>query len=315
MTVLLAPAARHLGTWEANTPEWDAARASRIGGSTIAAILGISPWESPYSVWCRMAGLVDKGKQTKEMARGHYLEPGIRAWFADQHPEFEVHTAGTYVNVLRDYQLGNPDALCARDGVVVEGAEFKTDANAGESGWGRPGTAEIPRYYMAQIQWYMDVFGLARWRIVVLDGRLSFREYVIDYDAALAKAMRDAAEDFLASLFWDEMPELDDHVATYEAVLRLHPEIHPKGHLEEAYVAAEEEAVEFIEATLDLEHAEKRAQAAKTRLAASMGKARRALYQGYRLGHRQLSSAGNPFLMPAPTKNLSKIPLPQREAA
>ncbi|MEV7013472.1 lambda-exonuclease family protein [Streptosporangium sp. NPDC051022] len=291
---------RYLGRWANNTSEWDAARAHRIGGSRVAALLGLSPWASPYSVWCQMAGLVGKDKQTRPQERGHYLEAGIADWFADQHPEYEIRKAGTYVHQERDYQLANPDRLLLgmpghfdAPGVRA-GLEVKTDADA--SGWGRPGTDEIPAYYRPQVQWYMDTLGVPVWYVVVLTGRLDFREYVVRYDAEDCAWMRDQAEDFLASLYWREMPELDHHPATYAAVRKLHPQINR----DEAYIASLNLAVEYIEATTGLREAQEREQEARTRLLEAMGSAQRAFYDGHRLARRQAKGGGVPFLVAEP---------------
>lgn len=304
---LSTPTGRLIGQWESNSPEWYAARAQRMGGSRVAALLGLSPWESPFSVWCQMAGLVEPDKQNKEQARGHYLESGIADWFADQHPEFEVRKTGTFVHVDRDYQLTNPDRLLLGmpghfdEPGVRAGLEIKTDADA--SGWGKPGTDEIPIYYRPQVQWYMDVLGLTRWYVVVLDGRLTFREYVVDYDADDCAWMRDKVEDFLGSLFWREMPDLDAHPATYATVRKLHPEIDR----DTAYVADLDLAVEYINATTGLKEAQEREQEARSRLMAAMGSAHRAFYDGHRIARRQSTKGGAPYLVADP-----KLPNPSK---
>ncbi|MDX3100509.1 lambda-exonuclease family protein [Nonomuraea angiospora] len=314
MTATLeAGTARLLGRFRHGSRNWRQAREGRVGGSTIAGIAGLSPWQSQFSIWCEMAGLVPASKETKAQARGHILESTVRRWFAAQHPEWKVRTAGTYVHQERDYQLANPDALCYQDGALVEGAEFKTDADAAGSGWGRPGNDpnQVPVYYRAQVRWYMDVFGLHRWRVVLLDDRLTFREYVIEHDPVEAAMLRDAAEDFLASLFWDEMPELDDHPATYAAVLKLHPEIDRNA----SVILPHELAYEYIDAHLGLEVAEKRVKVADAEVAAFMGQARRALWDGYRVARRQLSSARTPYLRPDEKIAGIPIPAPQECAA
>ena len=70
------------------SPEW----LQRMSASKIAAVVGLSPYQSRYSLWMQMAGLAPQPVQTKAMSRGHYLEPAIAAWFADQHPDWTVTT-------------------------------------------------------------------------------------------------------------------------------------------------------------------------------------------------------------------------------
>lgn len=301
-TDLHTPAGRYIGTWEHDSREWHAARAQRISGSRIAAILGLSPWESPHSTWCHMAGLIPPAPATKQQNRGHYLEPAVAAWFADQHPDWHLFETGTWVHSERGWQLANPDRLIRYylpDNMPVGWyslevsalLEIKTDADG--SGWGEPGTDEIPIYYRTQVQWYMDVLGLPRAYIAVLGDRLDFREYVVDYDPQDAALMRAAAETFLDSLLWGEMPDLDGHPATYEAVKKLHPDITPK--LD--YDVPEDLAVEYLAATAGNAAAEKRLTQARTRLAQSMGTAWRARWRGHTLATRQAKNGGTPYLV------------------
>lgn len=301
MTPLRTPTGRFIGRWASGSPEWHAARRQRIGGSTIAAILGLSPWESPFSVWCQMAGLADPPPQTKAQERGHYLEPAVAAWFADQHPDWKIVEAGTYVHAERDWQLANPDRLIiypGDDGCASAVLEIKTAAD--DAGWGRPGTDEIPVYYRTQVQWYLDTLGLQRAYVAVLTGRLRFAEYVVDYDPADAAIMRDHAEEFLAALLWGEKPDLDSHPATYTTLQQLHPQIdNTTVDLDDATAA------EYIEAYTEHKRAEARLNAARARLAAAMGTARAAKWRDQVIATRQAKNGGTPHLVTA-----SKLPDP-----
>ncbi|GAA3172883.1 YqaJ viral recombinase family protein [Nonomuraea roseoviolacea] len=297
---LYTPTGRYLGRWEHDTPEWHAARAQRIGGSRIAAILGLSPWASPHSTWCEMAGLVDAAPATPQQDRGHYLEPAIAAWFADQHPDWHVFTTGTWVHQDRGQHLANPDRLIRYNPIpnavgwfdiaVSALLEIKTDADG--TGWGEPGTDEIPLYYRTQVQWYMDVLGLQRAHIAVLSDRLTFAEYVVDYDPADAALLRQAADDFLDSLLWREMPDLDGHPATYETLRKLHPDI------DDTHIDLDDDtAIEYLTALAETKTAEARVTAAKSRLAAAMGTARRARWRGQTIATRQAKNGGTPYLV------------------
>ncbi len=281
-----------LGQWADHAPEWHDARRGRIGGSSVAAVCGLSKWQSPFSLWCEMNDMVQPDPQNDEQARGHFLEPGIADWFAWKHPELEVRHGGTYVHRDRDYQLCNPDRLLYQGGRLVGGLECKTDVRAQQSGWGRAGTDEIPIYYRVQVIWYMDVFGFDRWHVALLDGNLSFREYVVPYDAALAAELRDAAEDFLASLYWGEAPELDDHEATYATIRKLHPEIEEK-----AVVEVEQDlAIEFTEAHEGLQAAKKRWDKARSLMGDRMGRAQRAYFNGWHVANRASKGGGKPYV-------------------
>ncbi|MFI7468209.1 lambda-exonuclease family protein [Nonomuraea sp. NPDC049646] len=300
-TFLYTPTGRYIGTWPTDSPQWRAARAKRISGSRIAAILGLSPWASPHSTWCEMAGLVEPAPATKQQDRGHYLEPAVAAWFADQHPEWHLFETGTWVHNDRGWQLANPDRLIRyhlSDNLPVGWynlevsalLEIKTDADG--SGWGEPGTDEIPVYYRTQVQWYMDVLGLPRAYIAVLGDRLEFREYVVDYDPADAAIMRASAENFLDSLLWGEMPALDGHPATYETVRKLHPDIDGSD-----IDLDDDTAIEYLAALAAAKASESRVNAAKSQLATAMGTSRRARWRNQTIATRQAKNGGAPYLV------------------
>ena len=63
---------------------WHEARKSGLGGSDIAAVLGLSKWASPMDVWYQKRGLVDPLEESNAMRRGRLLEPAIAEWYAEE---------------------------------------------------------------------------------------------------------------------------------------------------------------------------------------------------------------------------------------
>ncbi|TMR99560.1 YqaJ viral recombinase family protein [Nonomuraea basaltis] len=301
MTTLTTPTGRFLGRWASGSPEWHEARRHRIGGSDVAAILGLSKWMSRYALWCEKAGLVQPDPSTTEQARGHFLEGGVADWFAYQHPEFRVVQAGTYVHADpdRDFQLANPDRLLLRDGLVVGGLEIKTDADGRE--WGESGTDEIPYYYLTQVKWYMDVLGLDEWQVAVVIGRnFEFREYTVHADPDDADYMREQVEEFRLSIAWDEMPPVDGHKATVRAIRKRHPLIDP----DTVYDIPDELAAKWFPilaeektAVADAAAAKKKAQKARAELLDAMGTRARAEWRGSKAARRQSKQGGAPHLV------------------
>src|SRR5690606_40736197 len=108
------PTGRLLGTWPDGSPEWHAARASRLGGSDMAAVLGRSPWVSPYRLWHLKAGKVVDGPASVAQARGHYLAAGTRRRGAGRHTDLEVATGGTSAPRRRDRQPASPERVVLR---------------------------------------------------------------------------------------------------------------------------------------------------------------------------------------------------------
>ncbi|MFE2019848.1 YqaJ viral recombinase family protein [Streptomyces sp. NPDC059499] len=220
----LAPAARPtvLGWFEPGTTEWHAARAAGIGGSEIAAVMGISPYESRFSLWHRKQGLLAPVEESEEMYWGKVHEPGICARFAALHPELAVSLAPTYAAAGHPWMVANPDRLIIPAPGAdhpVEIVEAKTARD--DHGWGKPGTDEVPVHYRAQCLWYMRVLRVPRCHVAVLIAGSEYREYVIEYDQAEADLMQAAGAEFMRTVRQHERPDIDGHTATFQTIKAL----------------------------------------------------------------------------------------------
>jgi putative phage-type endonuclease len=221
-----------LGHFQPGTPEWAEARDRRMTSSRIAAVLGLSRFDSRFSLWHRMAGRIAETPQNDEMEAGIRLEPAICGKFADEHPDLAVVETGTFVHVDRTWQVATPDRLVStriENGsrlLPVAALEAKFALFPDE--WGDPGTDEIPPMYLAQTRWQLDTLGLDTCHVQVFFGACAeFREYTVrrhDDDQAM---MRERAQEFLESIRLNQRPAIDAHSATYRAVRELHPLITP----------------------------------------------------------------------------------------
>jgi putative phage-type endonuclease len=63
------------------TPAWLAWRAGGLGGSDMAAVLGLSPWHSGRELWLLKTGQALPQESTFAMRRGLRLEPAAREWY------------------------------------------------------------------------------------------------------------------------------------------------------------------------------------------------------------------------------------------
>lgn len=257
------------------TPEW----AAKVTASKVAAILGLSPWESPYSMWLKMRGDIpsDDGSNQAAKSRGHYLEDGIVRWWLDQHPEVETHATQLYKE-RDEWAAATPDLHAnSSEGIVVMDA--KTAAS--DDDWGD----EPPAYYLAQAVWQMWVCDADVAYIAVLFGRpqLAFREYRIERDQDLEAQIVAQCHGFYDSLHMDVAPDLDDTVATYEAVRAMHPDIDADLDVE----IPRDLAHEYVTASIAKKDAETAERSAKTRLLDAMGRARVATCDGAKVARRQ----------------------------
>lgn len=293
-------AAEHVGTYEAGSPEWHAARANAITGSRIAAVMGFSPWESRFSLWHRMAGMVADEVENDLMRWGKLLEPVVLGEYARQH-EVELNTQpGTWRRESRPWQVANVDGLAEKRIVEAKYAPMN-------EGWGEPGTDQIPVYYRAQCLWYLDTFGgpahgFERVDVAVFFGVTGYAEYHVDYSPDECQLMRTEARAFLDTLPKGEnpgvRPDIDAHSSTWQTVRELHPDID-----DEAIEVTDDVAVPYLDAI----HAHQAATEEKARTAAllldAMGRARRAVHDGQQIAIRVPGRGQNPpYLKHTPKK-------------
>ncbi|MGH3693264.1 MAG: YqaJ viral recombinase family protein [Pseudonocardiaceae bacterium] len=281
-----------LGSYVAGSPEWQKARLGRLGASEIAAVLGLSKWQSPFSLWHLKAANIPPEPDNRAMEWGRDQEWVIARRFVREHPDWKVSRCGLYVNRDRDYQVAEPDRVLHLGGRKLASLEVKTDRYADD--WGAEGTDDIPIYYKVQAMWQMDCFGWSECYFAVLITGVDYREFLVRYDAEEAELMRAAAVDFLASIEAGTPPSIDEHAATYRAVRQLHPDI-----VDLDVEIDEVLAKEYKAALADVDAAEGAKSRASSRVIDAMGRARRAVCNKERIAIRVPTKGGPPHLRPA----------------
>jgi len=229
---------------DADRDAWLAARRKGIGASEIAAVMGISPWESPFSLYWRKVNGWDV-EETEQMRTGTLLEPAIADWAAEEIDplgNLMFVAAGLYASTERPWQLATPDRLvyvactdcdgpgwacgvCDGSGVKgAPGAVLECKWTGSWDGWGEQETDDIPVHYRAQVQQQCDVMDVADWFLAVL-GPSGFRLYRGRRDERDLTTMRERGRRFMANLDAGVAPPLDEHHATLTTVKRLHPDL------------------------------------------------------------------------------------------
>jgi putative phage-type endonuclease len=170
---------------------WLARRRSGIGGSDVAAILGLSRWKTPLDVFLDKTGQGIEQPESEPMIWGTLLEPVILAEFSRRYGvRVEKPTA-----ILRDEQrpwmVANLDGWAPDMQAVVE---CKTSRSA--DGWGDSGTDEIPAYYHTQVAHYLAVTGARLAFVPVLIGASEFRVYQVERDQAFIDDLAEAERAF-----------------------------------------------------------------------------------------------------------------------
>lgn len=270
--------------------EWRAT----MSASKIAAVVGLSPWTSRFSLWHEMAGTIRRDETNAAMSRGHFLEPAVADWFAAQHPDWTIIPTGTWTHPAVDWATATPDRLILVPRSKARLLEIKTSAYSDE--WGPAGSDEIPPGYRAQVVWAMHVTGATTAHVAALLGGLQFREYVIKYDIDEALGLWEMAAAFMDSLDAGTQPDLDSSDATYQAVRDLHPDI------DDSTIELDPTDVEsLLVFKAEADAAAAGLQHCKTLIADAMGTARKGTCLGHTIATRAAKNGGTPYLSLART--------------
>lgn len=290
-----------LGWFAPGHPDWHAARAAGIGGSEIAAVLGISPYESRFSLWHRKQGLLAPVAESEEMYWGKVHEPGICARFEALHPELVVDSSPTYSHSARPWQIANPDRLIVTDlATALPTAIVEAKTARDDHGWGKPGTDEVPVHYRAQCLWYLDVLGLTTCHVAVLIAGSEYREYAVEYDQAEAELMRAAGAEFMRTVQQHERPDIDGHTATFQTIKAL-----PEGQDDIDIEVTAERRDRYFAALDAARAADEEKRAAAGLLLDDIGTGRRAVHDRRTIATRTVRDGRTYSLQPARNRSTS----------
>lgn len=286
----------HVTDAPAGSPEWHAARAKGLGGSEIAAVVGLSPFESRFGLFHRKHGDLGPVEETPEMYWGKVFEPIIRNEFENRNDWYVRPTPGLYRHPDREWHIANTDALLYEDfgrGLDHPDAVLECKLSMFGDGWGDDGTDQVPPHVRCQGIWYCDVFRTEAAHVAVLIASgLDFRTYEIRYDPEEAEQLRTAGALFLEQIAQGIRPDIDDHGATYQAIKELHPDI--DGQIVEVDGGL---ACRFARARRVLGAAKAAEQQVRSELADTMGEAKKAVWDGHTIATRQTRNDGIPYLV------------------
>jgi putative phage-type endonuclease len=165
-------------------------RKQGIGGSDVAAILGLSPWQTPLDVFLSKTGDI-ANEPNDDMADGTIAEEFIVAMYQRRHPLVRICRSIEVIHPREKWMRCNLDAGCMENGELFI-LEAKR-SNYGE--WGDELTDQIPNYYLTQCVWNMGVCGMNRCDVPILYfGK--YREYRVMFDSELFQSVFQACSDF-----------------------------------------------------------------------------------------------------------------------
>lgn len=230
--------------------EWLLARRKGIGGSDVAAILGLSRYRSPLDVYAEKTSEEPPEDKPSESAHfGTLLENVVAKEFADR-TGMKVQRVNKMLRAgERDWMIANLDRAVVNPEIAgnvrVQDEQRQAETNRMlttdailecktasafiADQWGESQEAEIvsgkvvtehkiPIYYETQVQWYMGITGAQVCYVAVLLGGQDFRIYAVNRDDDVIKALQEQCHEFWTEHVLKKVPPAP---ATQEEVQKL----------------------------------------------------------------------------------------------
>jgi putative phage-type endonuclease len=207
------------------TAEQHEARAKGLGGSDIAAALGVSPWKTPFDLYREKLGLVERPDLSANDAVhfGNVLEDVVAQEFTRRTGVKVRRNNQHLVHPKHDFLLANIDRQVVGKVMGVKaGLECKTaDKWAARDKWGEGAQVrlrddgeievdtfddQVPDWYLLQCAHYMAVTGSELWFLAVLIGGNDFRIFTIHRDDELENMLLYGAGQFWHQHVLAEVP-------------------------------------------------------------------------------------------------------------
>lgn len=183
------------------SPAWHEHRRTLRNASETAAVLGISPWMTPYQLWLLKTGRAETAVN-EAMRRGTALEPQARL-------AYEAQTG----LVMQPLVLQDGLYSASLDGMTLAGdliVEIKCPYKGqGSALWQAIEAGEVPAHYVAQVQHQLMVSGAAQAHLWVYDGQQGMLT-VIEPDRAAVEQIRAAWDAFAGFMDGDCPPPLSE---------------------------------------------------------------------------------------------------------
>lgn len=178
-------------------------RTGFLGGSDLAAVLGISPWKTPFELWEQKLGMEDETEDSAEkkkvLNRGKRLEPVVMEMLQDEYDLAVSSRNAVYFDGEYPWMRAEIDFEYWCEGGDIGNGDVKTVHPYAAKDWGETGTDEVPTYYIAQFQWGMMITGAKVCAVAALIGADDLRLYYVHRNDELIDMLRQRA-----IAFWEE---------------------------------------------------------------------------------------------------------------
>lgn len=196
-------------------------RSKFIGGSDIAAILGVSPWKTAYELWEEKVEGYEKASneaRDKVLNRGKKLEPIVIEMLQEERDVWVLERNQIHVDPEHPFLCAEIDFEYVLQGSIaaaftghpmpedIGNGDVKTVHPFGAKDWGDEGTDEFPVYYCAQFQHGLMVTSRQVCMVAALIGADDLRVYEVKRDEELIAYIRKAAVNFWTNHILAKVP-------------------------------------------------------------------------------------------------------------
>lgn len=177
-------------------------RKNIIGSSDIAAVLGLSRWQTPLELWARKTGKVpEENLDEKEYVEwGKRLEGVVAEKFADENNVKLMAYKKRFTHPVY------PFLSCELDRIITgtdEMVEVKTCTGWKAKEWEGE---DIPTEYILQVNFALGISGRKIGHVAVLIGGNTYKQKKVEFDPGLFDVMVKKAVEFMEKVKNDEPP-------------------------------------------------------------------------------------------------------------
>ena len=169
--------------------EWLRSRKEGIGASEVGAIIGVSPFDSPFSIWLKKTGQVEPEPENEAMLMGHLLEDAVaKRWEIETGQKVIKASAADiiYVHPKYPHMRVTPDRIAKGRKKLLE---CKTTVMPVDEN-------NLPPHWVAQVTYQMYVTGIHDSDIAWLESGRHFGYANVPYDEEFAEFIACKVQEF-----------------------------------------------------------------------------------------------------------------------
>lgn len=247
--------------------EWLNYRRQGIGGSDAAALVGLNPYASAFSVFMDKLGLAAEVEENEAMWLGTQLEPILAERFM-QETGLKVERRNViYQHPEHSHMLANIDRWIVGKNA---GLEIKTTSMMNKSDFNN---GEIPANYYCQSTHYMAVTGASEWWVAVAVLGKGFHIFKIERNEDEINALIEVERGFWENNVMKNVAPLPDGSAGAASVIRSRfPQSHNDGVMIPLF-GMEDKVARVLDLDLEIKKLEKEQEVLKQTIELEIGDA------------------------------------------